>query len=1159
MALKAISLSHVPSGTPLKDLVKFQPGDSLGSASEKAVFPSAVLASKNMNLGKQGERGEILQSTLIVGGLHADGLLDLTAITPASEEGRPLSPCVKPEHGLLARNAFLKRKACEPLSLESPAKIFSRMKTRAALARQQKKPLENKLLAVSSTTDYILTPERHRFSLESKKLEAEGEKPKESQAEEPLGEANVEKGPYLTAGNKTCAAAGSEVLESPHKFFSRVKQKLQQKGDAPGGQAKGSDLLPAAAKPSLTLSEPVQPWNELNKESPDTTVHQDDAFLVEPAELGNETFRVAADAPDVNSGPLQEQEMAPGRPSCEGGALQPSKQTAGQRGPPAFGAGPPMPSQHLCDIIFATPKVHIPRKPRAGETPPLEGTTSAGAGKEERPIICLSEWRIKVIQNNTAVCLEGKRRDMEDIYWHSNAIVERMAHNKVKTLSGNVYLLEGRIDATTTKKEGIPATFIKRFASGIPRNWKMFVDDLLLHLRRRDRRTIHLSEKSNEREDSVETEDLGREDLPRNMEEASKMKNTTYEVVELKSTKKLGQLRKAPSVQNDHSTSFTRSGRRVKPPLQFWCGERILVDQALNITVTKGSTNYLSPIVSSRRPQSRGNCTSSKEDETGHLKAPKEASPSQAQGRTSTRTGRFPSDSEHGNKQNSRRFVSDSEESGCERMIVDAGRKEAVVALTPLNLKKLCGKNSGHVGHSQRESTVVKQGRAPNGLRASKAAGEPARFKYPLRSLKKMHQNEPVVESFPTTEEDTSTEDIPRIKRKTQLCSKREALRRVQRDAKKPSSDPRAIGNPPPSGRMRVSCSGQLEELPRRSPSPDPDRGSPGLERRNKWGPQKSKKFVFESESESEAGPEEPRLNPGKQTGAAPRANGHLSHGKEHLAAPGRTLGQRRPWKAVDPLPEVSEDWSEKELQKLHRAVASFPKYKSGFWMEVAESVGTRSAEECQQRYMAEQEKGRKRALARTTKPGKKEDRGAVEEGAQQPIPIVAKVGTLKRKQQMRKFLEQMPKDNHDDLFTATPFQNKNRKLPQFLTVPEEDIFQLKDSHPTTPSSALFPLVKTPQCEHVSPGMLESLDRADRDKQVFRFQKNIRGKESTWQNVKKKKAAQTISATPTSRKKKFFQSEGPLVSSGLGRLFPGNPRLESEEDDDEEEDLYFSS
>lgn len=39
-----------------------------------------------------------------------------------------------------------------------------------------------------------------------------------------------------------------------------------------------------------------------------------------------------------------------------------------------------------------------------------------------------------------------------------------------------------------------------------------------------------------------------------------------------------------------------------------------------------------------------------------------------------------------------------------------------------------------------------------------------------------------------------------------------------------------------------------------------------------------------------------------------------------------------------------------------NRSVAAFPKHKYGFWENVAASVGTRSAEECQQKYLAEQQ-----------------------------------------------------------------------------------------------------------------------------------------------------------------------------------------------------------
>ncbi|NXL00968.1 M18BP protein, partial [Mesembrinibis cayennensis] len=116
----------------------------------------------------------------------------------------------------------------------------------------------------------------------------------------------------------------------------------------------------------------------------------------------------------------------------------------------------------------------------------------------------------------------------------------------------------------------------------------------------------------------------------------------------------------------------------------------------------------------------------------------------------------------------------------------------------------------------------------------------------------------------------------------------------------------------------------------------------------------------------------------------------------------------------------------------LGRAVASFPKHKNGFWVEVAMAVGSRSAEECQQKYVEEQQaKGSKTHAKKTTASGKPEQKGTdiLLLGKKEPVTITAKVGTFKRKQQMRDFLEHLPKDNHDDIFTATPFQNRRVKV----------------------------------------------------------------------------------------------------------------------------------
>lgn len=51
-------------------------------------------------------------------------------------------------------------------------------------------------------------------------------------------------------------------------------------------------------------------------------------------------------------------------------------------------------------------------------------------------------------------CYLSFHRDMKDLSWHSNAIIERVANNQVKTSSGNIYLLQGHIDSASMRKEG---------------------------------------------------------------------------------------------------------------------------------------------------------------------------------------------------------------------------------------------------------------------------------------------------------------------------------------------------------------------------------------------------------------------------------------------------------------------------------------------------------------------------------------------------------------------------------------------------------------------------------------------------------------------------------------------------------------------------------
>ncbi|KAM3918515.1 mis18-binding protein 1 [Leptodactylus fuscus] len=258
----------------------------------------------------------------------------------------------------------------------------------------------------------------------------------------------------------------------------------------------------------------------------------------------------------------------------------------------------------------------------------------------------------------------------------------------------------------------------------------------------------------------------------------------------------------------------------------------------------------------------------------------------------------------------------------------------------------------------------------------------------------------------------------------------------------------------------------------------------------------------------------------------------------------------------LDPFSALNreEEWTEKEVQRLYKAVSSLPKHKKGFWLDVAMAVGSRSAEQCQEKYLEKQQtkaaKAPPKKKVNSSKKKKQESDSKDKEG----VKITAKVGTLKRKQQMREFLDQMQKDDHDDVFSATPFQSKRVKLPTFRANHEDDVFQLEHFDPTTPSSSVFPLAYTPQCEHITPGMMGSLNKSNNDKYMYRMQKGTkRDKFTSWGQLTKRTGSHSHT-TPTSRRTSILKT-GSKDTSVIGKLFKMDDAVTS---DEEEKDYYFS-
>ncbi|XP_059505073.1 mis18-binding protein 1 isoform X2 [Stegostoma tigrinum] len=258
---------------------------------------------------------------------------------------------------------------------------------------------------------------------------------------------------------------------------------------------------------------------------------------------------------------------------------------------------------------------------------------------------------------------------------------------------------------------------------------------------------------------------------------------------------------------------------------------------------------------------------------------------------------------------------------------------------------------------------------------------------------------------------------------------------------------------------------------------------------------------------------------------------------------------------ALHSLDSETELWTKKELRCLDKAVSALPKNKHGFWEEVAASVGTHSAEACQQKYLSDHQ------LKLSKRPTVKQKKNSTSNKNKQeePVKIIARVGTLKRKHQVRSFLEHLPKEDHEDLFSDTVFQHKQIKLPSFPSSQEDDDddFMLQ-TNPTTPTSIFFPLAKTPQWNHISPRMLGPTNSDNNDKYVFQLQKKCKMK--NWSKVSKRSKPELCMSPTRSKSPHLIEDKRTTPgaqTSNIGKIFQNREDAQSD-DDTEDEDYYFS-
>lgn len=687
-------------------------------------------------------------------------------------------------------------------------------------------------------------------------------------------------------------------------------------------------------------------------------------------------------------------------------------------------------------LVLNSPRVSIPKRQQNVFKPSKwpKGITFPAENE-----IHLRNWFLR--RGHTGLFVDGIRRD-NNIAWNSNIITERVSKNVLKTVTGRKYVLVGKIDFDAPSQ--FPKWFVKRFAHGFPTNWKEIYESYLSESKGLKRGSKTQSEKRSQKPSTSMGQSLLQQKQKSVMASQSCPSSTT------------------PAVQ------MSRSGRLIKPPLDYWRGGRVILDADMNVTIHDDYNTVIQPKVT---PSSTTKRSVSKmpTKNTAMDKAP----------------------------------VND-----------DCESQESIPS-SPLRRKVKAPKHK----HHKTKGNVIEKPPSPVNCSLTDRATR--------SSLKRLSAEKNSEEAEPQASKHSK-------KTNNQKLSTAKTVKANQQPAssqRSPPVDTSCLSRPLSRGQERENVYKKM--------------GATCTARKSPMNLPRSSSHSFDSSSELE--PLLQKLQK-KQSKNSRKPQSHTTSSKPVEIATQATAQPKstRRRAARNKHSSVLDDdaWTTEELRKLQEAVSCHPQDVAGYWTKVAMMVGTRSAEECHKQYSCQWDSQTPAKRASKTKqkvPLKEKVDNAV---------ISARVGTLRRKQQVRDFLEAMPKEDMDDAFSTVYMQSKHREVPSMCL---SDDLSMSDHEPLTPKPTGFPAAKTPQCLHFTPGMMGSSSRTNYDDK-FVFQLEKRMKNHFQFNVQKHGPK---SFSPTASVKKTMRRCGNTENNSfvVWEMFPDK---DDQADSGEEEDLYFS-
>ncbi|XP_062296862.1 mis18-binding protein 1 [Scomber scombrus] len=732
---------------------------------------------------------------------------------------------------------------------------------------------------------------------------------------------------------------------------------------------------------------------------------------------------------------------------------------------PSDNPPPAAPSQPVLfedPLVLNSPRITIPKKNKAVFK---HNKWSQHTMFPTESVIHLTKWFLR--KNQKGLFVDGfcKQRNVP---WNSNIIVERVSNSVLKTISGRVYILVGKMQWTEDSE--FPKWFLKEFIKGFPLNWKELYEKFLSEPREHPSR-------------QTEKKRAGRSIVAK-MTSNDSAHNCTVKKHRQKPLK-TPELCPPPAASSS-STKVSRSGRVIRPPLEYWKGERIFWDTQMNVTIYEGyDTSICQPKVSTTV-----------------------CAISQTPARVLCSEGRKQYES-----------TSDNEmpENIPLRRVKAPHRK----------------RNRAKVNHEEKPPSPSEPPRdtlSDYNSSLEKSSGNLRRSNRKRSTTKSTHVN-----TAPPSKSKPEKPSTQKTKKETHNTNRHSVRGLRSRSSVSPLSGS-TMSDDEVSQYLAMSSSDEdfTVKTKKRGKGAHGKRGEKAVESQPKGRSSRNK-----SSGES---------------GSEPRKTARVTKQKQSkTSSPMKTLPKltqsNKKHKRHKMIPqeqdEDDEEWTEVELIKLQQAVSRYPKHKAGYWERVARMVGTRSVEECHNQHTLQ-------GNSHTPKKAKNTKKEKVESAQKaQDCPVIsARAGTFKRKQQVRHFLEAMPKDDVEDAFSTAYMQHKRSEIPSMCLSEENDI-TLSNLEPVTPISTRLHEAKTPNCLYITPGMMVSPNRNDVDKYVYQLQKRI--KKNQFNVDKKAPSSKSFTPTPTVKQKmrKCCNTENDTFVAW--EMFP-----DQEPESGEEEDFYFS-